>query len=108
MQFSSTAVYGRGTYFARDAQYSLDTRYSPPDEHGVKTLLLCRVLAGDFTKGNGAMDRPPTKPNSSRLYESLVNNTDEPSIFVLSSGSDTQCYPEFLLEVKRIPRSTGP
>ena len=47
------------------------------------------------------MTRPDAKPGRSKLYESMVDRLDNPSVIVLSTGSDSQCYPEFLLKVKR-------
>ena len=34
------------------------------------------------------------------MYESMVNKLQNPSIFVLSSGSDHQCYVEFIIKLR--------
>ena len=56
-----------------------------------------RVLVGKYCTGNPSMIVPPPK-NPSRpeiLYEPVVNNPGNPSIFVVFF--DTQCYPEYLI-----------
>ena len=60
-------------------------------------MYLARVLVGQYCAGNSSMIVPPPK-NLSRpetLYESVVNNTGDPSIFVVFY--ETQCYPEYLI-----------
>ena len=73
ISFSFSGVaFGRGTYFAR-------------------------VLVGQYCVGNFSMIVPPAK-NKSRpgiLYESVVDDQGNPSIFVVFC--DNQCYPEYLI-----------
>ena len=100
--FNSTSVYGKGTYFARDACYALQTKYAKP--HGIsgdQTLLLVRVLVGESCKGSSKMDKPIAKPGSTKLYESMVDDLHDPHIYVLSAGSDNQAFPEFVLRVRK-------
>ena len=81
-------------YFARDASYSV--RYAGGGSGG-RLMYLARVLVGQYCAGNSGMIVPPPK-NPSRpeiLYESVVNNTGDPSIFVVFF--DAQCYPEYLI-----------
>ena len=64
---------------------------------GGRYMYLARVLVGQYCQGNPKMIVPPPK-NPSRpetLYESVVDNTGNPSIFVVFC--DTQCYPEYLI-----------
>lgn len=87
-------VYGRGVYFARDASYSV--RYAR-GVAGSRYMYLARVLVGQYCVGNSEMIVPPPK-NPSRpeiLYDSVVNNTSNPSIFVVFY--DSHCYPEYLI-----------
>jgi len=49
--YSSTAAYGRGVYFARDACYSAADRYATRTHEGTEVLLLAQVLAGQSTRG---------------------------------------------------------
>ena len=93
----SGVKYGRGVYFARDATYSV--RYSV-GKGGGRQMYLARVLVGQYCVGNSSMIVPPPK-NASRpeiLYESVVNNAGNPSIFVVFF--DNQCYPEYLITMQ--------
>lgn len=85
---------GRGVYFARDASYSVP--YARAGTGG-RFMYLARVLVGQYCQGNSSMIVPPPK-NPSRpeiLYESVVDNQGNPSVFVVFY--DTQCYPEYLI-----------
>ena len=99
--YNTTAVYGRGTYFARDARYSLQKQYAVPNANGEQTLLLSRVLLGCPCKGHQRMTKPDQKPGSVQLHESMVDSLFDPSIFVLSTGSDYQAFPEFVICVRK-------
>ena len=99
--YSLNAMYGKGTYFARDASYSLQKQYAKPTDDGEQILLLSRVLLGKPCKGRKSMDKPEQKPGSVELHESMVDELSNPSIFVLSTGSDNQAFAEFVVTVKR-------
>ncbi|NXA47702.1 PAR12 polymerase, partial [Nothocercus julius] len=86
-------VYGKGSYFARDASYS--DNYCREDSH-TKSMFLARVLVGEFTLGNSSYVRPPLKDNQNSFYDSCVNNILNPSIFVIFEKH--QVYPEYLIE----------
>ena len=90
-------MYGRGVYFARDASYSARDAYSPPDPFGYKYMYFARVLAGEFTVGNSSMLVPPAKnpQNINILFDSVVDNTANPQIFVVFH--DSHAYPEYLI-----------
>ncbi len=82
-------------YFARDAIYSHN--YAPPGPIN-RHMYLTRVLTGEFTVGQQSMLVPPPKPNQQNknvLYDSTVDNTGNPSIFVVYN--DAQAYAEFLI-----------
>jgi O-acetyl-ADP-ribose deacetylase (regulator of RNase III) len=97
--------FGKGMYFARDASYS--ARYAvsssiPPHMGiGIGTgqcqMYLARVLTGEFVKGDNSMLVPPPKdPNNSNvLFDSVVDDVQNPSIFVVFY--DAQAYPEYLI-----------
>ena len=90
-----------GTYFARDASYSANSTYSKPDSHGRKHMYYARVLVGEYTVGNSSMTVPPPKNpqlDPHTLFDSLVDNSQNPSIFVV--GPDAQSYPEYLIIFK--------
>ncbi|RLW00162.1 hypothetical protein DV515_00009211 [Chloebia gouldiae] len=91
-------VYGKGSYFARDASYS--DNYCGTDSN-TKTMFLARVLVGEFTLGSSHYVRPPMK-DSQRFYDSCVNNSTNPSIFVIFEKQ--QIYPEYLIEYQALAR----
>ncbi|XP_075898941.1 protein mono-ADP-ribosyltransferase PARP12 isoform X2 [Nelusetta ayraudi] len=88
-------AYGKGSYFARDASYS--NRYS-----GVKIgtrnkiMFVALVLVGEYTKGTAAYVRPPHKSDGKTFYDSCVNQTSDPSIFVIFEKQ--QIYPEYVIK----------
>ena len=96
LDFAGTAL-GKGIYFARDATMSLPYAMSGACV-GNRCMYLSKVLVGQFCKGAETMSVPPPK-NSSRpgiLFDSVVNDTGNPTIFVVFS--DNQCYPEYLIK----------
>ena len=90
-------MYGRGVYFARDASYSV--RFAPGGAGG-RSMYLARVLVGQYCAGNSGMIVPPPKDVSRPdiLYESVVDDPGNPSIFVVFF--DNQCYPEYLITMQ--------
>lgn len=96
--------YGQGVYFARDANYSVHYTTNAGDG---RHMYLARVLVGKYCVGKQDMKVPPPKDPSSPevLYDSVVDQTENPSIFVVFY--DNQCYPEYhvTFEYTR-PRST--
>jgi len=94
----SATLYGHGVYFAADFSYSAQRTYSPPDSSGTKYALQCRVLTGQFAKGQEGMKEPPQRPGSKFRYDSVTNDTSNPKIFVIFK--DTQAYPEYLVSFK--------
>ena len=91
-------MHGQGCYFARDASYS--NGYAPPDSQQQKYMYVVRVLTGEYTQGASAMIvAPPKDPNDPTvLFDSVVNNTSNPSIFVVFYDADA--YPEYLVTYK--------
>ncbi|XP_073412651.1 protein mono-ADP-ribosyltransferase PARP10 isoform X2 [Dendrobates tinctorius] len=91
--------YGHGVYFAVEATISARERYSTPSSSGNKYILVARVLTGEFTVGREDMKTPPIKPGTvgdvPQRYDSLVDDLQNPSIFVIFN--DTQAYPKYLI-----------
>ena len=52
------------------------------------------VMTGDYVIGNSNMRVPPAK-NGLVLYDTLVDNMSNPSMFV--TFNDSQAYPEYLV-----------
>ncbi|XP_024588979.1 poly [ADP-ribose] polymerase 11 isoform X2 [Neophocaena asiaeorientalis asiaeorientalis] len=108
------ALFGKGTYFARDAAYA--SRFCKDDVkhgntfqiHGVtlqqqhlfrtyKSMFLARVLIGDYINGDSKYVRPPSKDGSYvNLYDSCVDDTWNPRVFVVFDAN--QIYPEYLID----------
>ncbi|XP_046856545.1 protein mono-ADP-ribosyltransferase PARP14-like [Xenia sp. Carnegie-2017] len=93
-------AFGKGVYFARDASYSLNEKFSPKDANGLRYVYYARVLVGDYAKGDSTMLVPPSKNTAdpNETYDSVVNDTKDPSIFVMFK--DYQYYTEYLITFK--------
>jgi hypothetical protein len=50
--FNQVSAYGTGTYFARDAQYAISTRYSKPDSKKHQCMIMANVLVGEPCQGH--------------------------------------------------------
>ncbi|XP_011616660.2 protein mono-ADP-ribosyltransferase PARP14-like isoform X1 [Takifugu rubripes] len=87
------AMFGNGSYFAVDPNYSAQG-YAMPDPLGHRRMYLAKVLVGDFTRGQAGLPAPPEK-NPSDLYDSVTDNPAKPSMFVIFN--DVQAYPEHLI-----------
>lgn len=93
----NATAFGDGVYFAVNASYSCQTRYSPADGLGNRHIYLCKVLTGEYTLGKNGLRVPPVK-NNHILYDSLVDNTTNPGMYIIFN--DTQAYPEYLITFK--------
>ena len=92
-------AYGDGVYFARDASYSAQDAYSSPNQYKHKFIYVANVLIGEFTQGQQGIRVAPSKPgsnNNAELYDSVVDNKQNPQIFVIFK--DDGAYPEYLIE----------
>ncbi|XP_039625425.1 protein mono-ADP-ribosyltransferase PARP12 isoform X1 [Polypterus senegalus] len=86
-------AYGKGSYFARDANYS----HGYTGSSSRRTMFVARILVGDYVVGNSSYVRPPSKDGGDcNFYDSCVNNARNPSIFVVFEKH--QVYPEYLIE----------
>ncbi|XP_053373223.1 protein mono-ADP-ribosyltransferase PARP14-like [Mercenaria mercenaria] len=96
----NATAYGNGVYFAVDASYSCSETYSRPNRNGIKRMYYCRVLSGEYAKGESGMKVPPPKPSGGHhaLFDSVVNNMMNPNMFVIFH--DTQACPEYLIQFK--------
>lgn len=91
----TAAAFGKGVYFAVNANYSAGG-YSPADSSGLKRLYVARVLTGRYTVGKSSMKTtPPRGTDPTDCFDSLVNNQQNPSMFVIFH--DDQAYPEYLI-----------
>ncbi|KAJ8007573.1 hypothetical protein DPEC_G00095440 [Dallia pectoralis] len=92
--YATTTVHGVGMYFALDASYSANPRYTPPDQVGLRRMYVARVLTGHYTVGNSTMRHTPRRTSTDN-YDSLVDNQRRPTMFV--TFHDDQAYPEYLI-----------
>jgi poly [ADP-ribose] polymerase 10/14/15 len=90
----------QGVYFANNSLYS--NRYSFSDsKSGVKRMFLCRVLVGEFCKGNNGQLVPDERDASNNvLYDSTTDSLDVKQRDMFVTYHDAQAYPEYLLEYK--------
>ncbi|XP_042615376.1 protein mono-ADP-ribosyltransferase PARP15-like [Cyprinus carpio] len=93
----NATVYGHGTYFAVNASYSAQPTYAVPAADGTQLMFVARVLTGYYTQGQGDMRTPPVRV-APDLYDSVVDNIQNPSMFVVFH--DCQAYPDYLITFK--------
>ncbi|XP_006771090.2 PREDICTED: poly [ADP-ribose] polymerase 14 [Myotis davidii] len=93
--------YGKGTYFAVNANYSAHDTYSRPDANGKKHMYYVRVLTGLYALGNTSLLVPPAKnsQNPLDLYDTVTDRVSTPTLFVVFY--DYQAYPEYLITFKK-------
>ena len=72
-------------------------RYSSLGADGFRKIILSRVIIGNMTIG--CKDEIMPQTFSGRRYDTMVNDLNNPQIFVI--GSDFQAYPEFVVTVKQ-------
>lgn len=76
---------------------------APPPTHSQHVVFLARVLVGQSTVGCCEYRRPPPVDANrpfGRCYDTCVNRTVNPSIFVVFNSS--QCYPEYIIEYTNV------
>lgn len=100
LSFQAVA-HGEGTYFAKEARYSCQDRFSEPDENGLKYIYRARVVTGKPCESRKGMKEPdPLNQNDPRagLHDCAVDNLFNPSIFVVFW--DAGAYPDYLITFK--------
>lgn len=89
----NATAYGKGVYFARDSSYSADPDYAVPDHQGNQYMLACRVVVGEYCKGEHDALTPAIRDTRTHsLYDTTVDNPLNPSVYV--TYHDAQAYPE--------------
>ncbi len=92
------AIWGHGTYFARDAKYShayTESKHDVPTKQIQRKMLLNRVIVGQWVKGEEGMKLYPKVKGEKYQYHSLVNDEKNPSIFVIQHSNQT--YPAYVI-----------
>uniref|UniRef100_A0A8C2CVB7 Poly [ADP-ribose] polymerase n=1 Tax=Cyprinus carpio TaxID=7962 RepID=A0A8C2CVB7_CYPCA len=93
----NATCYGHGTYFAVNASYSAQNKYAVPAADGTQLMFVACVLTGYHTQGQADMKTPPVRV-APDLYDSVVDNLQNPSMFVVFH--DCQAYPDYLITFK--------
>jgi poly [ADP-ribose] polymerase 10/14/15 len=89
--------WGTGAYFSKDASYVCTQVFAPKDGEGVRHVYLCSVVTGDYAQGVRKFREPPLKDgNGSDHYDTVVNDMNEPTVFVVFR--DSLAYPEYHIE----------
>ena len=101
-RYSTTQAWGAGVYFAKHASYSWngyarDEQVSSTETERV--MLLSRVLLGDPCQGRSQKQHPDIKGDG-RMHNSMVDQVNDPTIVVLSDGSDNQVFCEFVVRMR--------
>ena len=105
-QFTERAAYGKGTYFARDASFSMIDYYAACYADGFQHVLQANVVCGEWTLGTSSMLKPPDKPSAdgARSYlpfETTANKKGgNPSIYV--TYQDDQALAKYLISFKLV------
>ena len=104
-EFVKRAMYGQGTYFARDASYSADKWGGYCGKSGTTyKMFVCRVLIGDTFVGNkgitlSSWPKKDEKNGNGLMYDCLVDNGINPEIFVIHN--DTRAYPMYIVHFEK-------
>lgn len=89
-------AYGQGVYFSRRADYPSRDQSAKADSSGRRSIFMCSVLVGQYTAGSINMREPPIIPDTSKHYDSTVDDDYNPSVFVVYS--DVHAYPDYLIK----------
>ena len=98
-EFNTIGVYGKGTYFAKNASYSV--AYSCGDvSNNVYKMFCCSVIIGESHLGKREYELTtwPKKENG-LIYDTLVDKIDDPSIYVIHEND--RAYPMFVIYFKK-------
>lgn len=71
---NTRSVYGKGSYFAKNASYSRD--YAPPASDQISFMLLCSVLVGEVAVYS------QNQIIQIDVHDNSVNSTKDPTIYV--------------------------
>jgi len=93
-------VNGQGVYF-----FTQNSAANVGTIEGNQVMFTCRVLVGEYHANSDSSRRQPDRKNQAdpnELYDSMVDNTANPSTFVICR--DFQSYPEFIITFKHVRR----
>ena len=92
----TASKYGRGVYFSTMTAYSHEySKYQAGK--GPYYMIRARVITGRYCLGEeGMICAPRIDENSGKQYDSVVNDVDNPSIFVVFR--DAAAYPQHVVQ----------
>merc|ERR1712130_433350 len=94
--FNQRSRYGQGTYFTNDASIAFKYAKQQKADSKYYAMLACKVIVGQSTLGRRSMDQTSLfQPDGTTLFDSLVNDMDNPSIFVINR--DYHAMPLYVL-----------
>lgn len=92
-RFNSRHMYGRGSYFALNANYCMDPLFAAPNANGERFVIVTRICVGNTVQGTQDL-----LPSTTDSYQTAVDNVHSPSMYV--TFHDDQTFPEFLVMLK--------
>lgn len=103
--FNKRSAYGKGVYFARDAKYSASYCVGYDSNGGMKSMLACNVIIGEYCVGNSNNNdnnngNKQYKSDGITEYDTMVDKLENPSIYVITR--DFHAIPLFLIKFKQI------
>jgi len=93
---AGAAVWGRGTYFARDAEYVASGPFcGPPSPDGTRRMLMCLVTTGLSCAGDANHNGILPMRQGTHRYNSSVDALVSPEIFIIQHPG--AAYPAYVL-----------
>nr|XP_039256341.1 protein mono-ADP-ribosyltransferase PARP14-like isoform X2 [Styela clava] len=93
---ANDVAFGNGVYFAKNASYSNNTKYATPEKNNERTIIVANVITGEYQKGTRGMKSAERISSSAEMYNCVVNDTTNPTIFVIFV--DAGAYPSYLIK----------
>ncbi len=100
MQYARDGYWGKGMYFAANANYSHDYAHA---EGGMSHIFMAKVIVGNAfdygVKTNKSLKHPPLLPGDPvKRYDSVKGRTGGSDVYIIYDGA--QAYPMYLLSYK--------
>lgn len=91
-EYNVTSAYGKGTYFAKNASYSIDYSKKNAIKTDIVYMLLCSVIVGKTVIGSQSVHN---------TTDTMVNNINAPTIFI--SPIDAGGIPKYMIAFHKNP-----